>query len=438
MPEVVDLLKIIHSHKYEAYLVGGSVRDMILSREILDWDVATSAPPAIIMRLFKRSYPTGIKHGTVTVIHKGVKFEVTTFRGERGYSDGRHPDMVRFGVNINEDLSRRDFTINAIAYDPIDGRIIDTYNGLNDIKMKIIRTVNKPVDRFSEDGLRPLRAIRFATILNFALNRNILPAIRATLDIFKKVSIERIREEILKMLSSKKPSRGIILMHKCGMLELLFPELINTINYRQNRWHKYDLFKHSLKVMDNLPPDDPELRLMGLLHDIAKPLCASGDTEEATYYGHDLRGSEMVTEIFKRLKFSNKSIERANLIISNHMVGYKREWSDAAIRRLIRRMKGEVYNLIYFQRADIIARGTAVVSSLKLLDELEERIKKIDGESSALEINQLRVDGRDVMRIKNIPPSPEVGRILKKLMEMVIERPELNERKRLLRLIKEV
>jgi len=436
--EVVSLIKRINRHKYQAYLVGGSVRDRILKREIYDWDVATSAPPALIMRLFKRTYPTGLKHGTVTVLYKGLKFEVTTFRSESVYKDGRHPEEVRFGVDIYEDLSRRDFTINSIAYNPIQNEIIDPYGGLKDIERRLIRCVGRAVDRFSEDGLRCIRAIRFAAVLNFKLHRDILPAIRETIPVFMKVSIERVREEFLKLLSAEKPSRGIIYLHKSGILEKILPELSSSIGFVQNRWHKHDLFTHSLKIVDYLPRTDPELRLIGLLHDIAKPICKTGPTEDATYYGHDSKGAEMVEEIFKRFKFSNKSIERARLIVANHMIGYKSDWSDAAIRRLMRRLNRETYTIIEFQKADVMARGTSVKSSIRLLNELKERVEMLERESSALNLHQLKVDGNDVMKIKDITPSPEVGRILKRLMEMVIERPELNRRDRLLRLIKRV
>ncbi|MGC9042703.1 MAG: CCA tRNA nucleotidyltransferase [Myxococcota bacterium] len=437
VPEsVLSLIREIKRHHYEAFMVGGSVRDLILKRKNLDWDIATSAPPASIMRIFKNSYPTGIRHGTVTVIYKNTKFEITTFRSESDYRDGRHPESVIFGVSVEEDLSRRDFTINAVAYDPIKDRFVDPYNGVEDIRQGIIRCVNNAYDRFSEDGLRALRAIRFATVLNYKLHKDILPAIKATIPIFLKVSIERIREEILKMMGADKPSRGVILMHKSGLLEHIFIELIPTIGFKQNRWHKYDLFHHSLKTMDYLPQDDPELRLIGLLHDVAKPLCKSGSTDDATYYGHDTKGAEIVAETFRRLRFSNKSIERARLIISNHMIGYNSKWSDAAIRRLIRKMGSEIDSLILLQKADVLARGRMVKCTIKMIDELNERVKKIERESSAINLNQLEVDGNDVMKIKNIPPSPEVGKILKRLMEMVIERPELNRRDRLLRLIK--
>lgn len=436
--DVIALIKVIRRHNYQAYLVGGSVRDSLLNRGIMDWDVATSAPPAVVMRLFRKAYPTGIRHGTVTVIYRGTRFEITTFRSEGDYSDGRHPDNISFSIDIYEDLSRRDFTINAIAYDPLEDRIVDPYGGMADIKGRVIRTVGNPIDRFSEDGLRSMRAIRFAATLGFRIHRDIPPAIKKTLSVFRKVSSERIREELIKMLSSRRPSRGIAYMYRCGILEILFPELARTKGFKQNRWHRNDLFTHSLKMMDNLPSEDPELRLMGLLHDIAKPFCAAGRTEAATYYGHEVEGAEMVVQIFRRLKFPNKSIERARLIVSNHMIGYREDWSDAAIRRLIKRMSGEVHSLILFQRSDVIARGTGVRSSLRLLDELDKRVRRLESESDILELRQLKVNGRDVMKVKNIPPSPEVGRVLRRLMEMVIERPELNTRNRLLRLIEVV
>ncbi len=434
--EVISVVKAIKRHHHMVYLVGGSVRDIILGRDVLDWDIATSAPPAFIMRIFKKSYPTGIKHGTVTVIFKRRKFEITTFRSESDYKDGRHPDNIKFGVSIEEDLLRRDFTINAIAYDPVEGIFIDPFNGLRDIDRRLIKCVNNAYDRLSEDGLRSLRAIRFATVLGYRLHNDIIPAISETIPVFLKVSIERIRDEILKMMSAKNPSRGILLMQKSGLLKHIFPELLPTIGFIQNRWHKYELFTHSLKTMDFLPASDPELRLMGLLHDIAKPLCKSGETEEATYYGHDLKGAEMVAEIFRRMKFPNRSVLRARLIITNHMIGYRSEWSDAAIRRLVKRLGREVHTILIFQRADVMARGREVKSSLKLIDELEERVYNIEQESSAINLNQLKVDGNDIMRIKKIPPSPQVGGILKRLMEMVIENPELNRRGKLLKLIK--
>lgn len=433
--EVISLLKAIRRHQHQAFLVGGSVRDVILGREILDWDIATSAPPGVVMNLFKKSYPTGIKHGTVTVIYKRVRFEITTFRSESDYKDGRHPENVRFGVSIEEDLSRRDFTINAMAYDPFEDKIIDPYDGLKDLKNKIVRCVGNAYERFSEDGLRCLRAIRFSVLFNYRLHKDIIPAIKKSIPVFLKVSIERVREEILRMMKAEKPSKGILLMKESGLLEHIFPELLQTVGFKQNRWHKYDLFTHSLRTMDYLPSSDPELRLVGLLHDIAKPMCKTGETEEAKYYGHDLKGAEMVTEIFRRLKFPNKSIDRAGLIVANHMKGYNSNWTDAAVRRLMRKVGQEIYTLLMFQKCDVKARGTEVKKTIRLIEELEERVKKIEREASALSLSQLKVNGNDVMAVKKIPPSPEVGRVLKRLMEMVIERPELNKRETLLKLI---
>jgi tRNA nucleotidyltransferase (CCA-adding enzyme) len=272
--DVLSVCRRLRQAGFEAYLVGGCVRDLLVGRSVGDFDVATSARPEEILRVFgaRFSVPTGLQHGTVTVLagEPARQVEVTTFRGEGAYLDGRHPSVVTFAATLAEDLLRRDFTMNAIAYEPEAGAIIDLHQGQQDIARRLVRTVGDPIQRFSEDGLRPMRAVRQATQLGFEVDASALAAIPATLDAFRKVSAERVRDELLKLLLAPCPSRGIELMRQTVLLAEVLPELLATLGCRQNRFHKHDVYQHSLATLDAVPAE-PILRLAALLHDVGKP-----------------------------------------------------------------------------------------------------------------------------------------------------------------------
>jgi poly(A) polymerase/tRNA nucleotidyltransferase (CCA-adding enzyme) len=418
---------------FKCYIVGGGIRDLLLGRKPGLWDLATDATPDQVIRLFKKVIPTGIEFGTVTVLENNVPYEITTFRSDQRYADGRHPSNVTFSRDLKADLSRRDFTINAIAYDPITGELVDEYGGRKDLKKKTIRTVGDPLERFSEDGLRPLRACRFAAILGFDIEKKTLEAIPKCLETAKKVSMERVHDELMKMLEADRPSIGIHLMKRSGLLSIYIPELEAGVGIEQPKpFHKDDVYWHDLHTCDEVSRQKPVLRLAALLHDVAKPQCKV----DMTFYDHDNIGTEMAFNIMKRLKFSNEHIEYVASIIRNHMFNYTSEWSGAAIRRFIRRVGiTRLDDLFELRRADVKAMGRSVEEGHPR--ELRRRIKKIIDDQNALHIKDLKVDGNDVMKELNIGPGPRVGEILEALLEKVLDNPELNTKAKLIELIKE-
>lgn len=434
-----DIVKALKARGFRAYLVGGCIRDSLLGREPDEWDITTNAKPdqvsnpTIVGKLFEKVVPTGIEYGTVTVLLPDGQYEVTTFRSDERYVDGRHPANVTFTDDIHKDLSRRDFTINALAYDPETKELIDDFEGQKDLKNKKIRTVGNPVERFSEDGLRPVRACRFAAKLEFEIEPETFDAIPKTLEIVKKVAPERIHDELVKMLSAEKPSMGFELMRKSRLLRLIIPEFEDCYGVEQPpQYHKYDVYWHSLYSCDAAPKDNYLLRLAALLHDIGKPSCKVG----YTFYNHDRVGIKMAERILKRLKFSNDDIKKITTLIGNHMFDYSSEWSDAAVRRFICRIGGveNVKDLFLLRQSD--AKGMEREIEAEYLTELEKRINKIIEEENALDISDLKVNGEDVMRVLIIPPGPMVGRVLNYLLEKVLDDPKLNEREILLELIK--
>ncbi len=427
------IIRELKAHGFQAYLVGGCVRDSLLGKEPEEWDITTNAKPDEVVKLFQKVIPTGIEYGTVTVLLPEGQYEVTTFRSDERYVDGRHPSNVKFTDDIHKDLSRRDFTINALAYDPEKDRLIDDFNGQKDLKDKLIRTVGNPLERFSEDGLRPVRACRFAAGLEFEIEKETFAAISQTLEVVKKVAPERIHDELVKMLSADKPSIGLELMRKSGLLRLILPELEDCYGVEQPpKYHKYDVYWHSLYSCDAAPKDNYVLRLAALLHDIGKPKCKV----DFTFYNHDKAGIEMAGEMLKRLKFSNDDIKKVTNLIGNHMFDYSSEWSDAAVRRFIRRIGGveNVKDLFALRQSDARAMEQEIGS--EYLSELQTRIDKIIAEENALHIKDLKIDGKDVMDTLKIGPGPRVGQVLNDLLEKVLDDPKLNDRETLLKLIK--
>jgi tRNA nucleotidyltransferase (CCA-adding enzyme) len=428
-----EIIKVLKGRGFAAYLVGGCVRDDLLGLVPSEWDITTAAQPQEVIKLFPKTIPTGLDYGTVTVMLADGQYEVTTFRSDENYVDGRHPLNVRFTDDIHKDLSRRDFTINALARDPETGQLIDDFNGQQDLKDKIIRSVGDPVARFSEDGLRPVRACRFAAKLEFTIEAATFAAIAPTLPIVKKVALERLHDELVKMLGAAKPSLGFELMRSSGLLELILPELAACYGVAQPAaFHNHDVYWHSLHACDAAPKADPLLRLAALLHDIAKPACKVAET----FYNHDQAGAALVEKILKRLKFSGHDSARIANLVANHMFDYTDKWSDAAVRRFLRRIGGvaNVPDLFAVRRADVAAM--IKTNDGAYLRELQTRIDKIVAEENALHVKDLKVDGRDVMQTLSLPPGPRVGQILNDLLEKVLDDPGLNERDTLLRLIK--
>lgn len=425
------ILEVLQNSKHRAYFVGGCVRDLLLKKQPAEWDITTDATPIVVQKSFEKVIPTGIGFGTVTVVLDDGSYEVTTFRSEEIYSDARHPDEVKFTKSLEEDLSRRDFTVNAMAYDPFSKEFVDKFGGQKDLKNKVIRTVGNPEERFNEDGLRPMRACRFAAKLDFKIEEKTLEAIGKTLERAKMVAPERVHDELVKMLSSEKPSVGIEYMRRSGLLRLYIPELEACFGVEQPReFHKYDVYWHSLYTCDSLPKEKYALRLAGLFHDIAKPPCKV----EMTFYNHDSKGVEMAEISLRRLRFSNDDIDYISNLIKNHMFNYTSEWSDSAVRRFMRRVGVDhIEDLFFLRVADIKAMEKELVQ--ENLPELKKRIAKVIEEDNALDVSGLKINGDDVMKVLGVSPGKRVGEVLNFLLEKVLDDPALNERETLLRMV---
>ncbi|MDI6731538.1 MAG: CCA tRNA nucleotidyltransferase [Candidatus Margulisbacteria bacterium] len=430
----IDIIRTLKGKGYPAFLVGGCVRDLLLGTLPDEWDITTSAKPEEVCKLFDKVIPTGIEYGTVTILLPDGQYEVTTFRSDEKYIDGRHPSNVRFTDDIHQDLSRRDFTINALAYDPIEKKLIDDFNGQKDLADKVIRAIGDPVERFSEDGLRSIRACRLAAKLGFTIEEKTFEAITKTLAVTQKVAPERVHDEIIKLLSAQKPSIGFDLMSKSGLLKIILPKLEDCRDVEQPpEFHKYDVYWHNLQACDAAPQNNPIVRLAALLHDIEKPSCKV----DYTFYGHDQKGAETVKNVLQRLKFSNRDIDQVAGLIENHMFDYSSKWGDAAVRRFIRRAGLEnIANLFALRIADTKAMEREIDSGY--LAELQARIDKIIAEQNALHVKDLKVNGKDVMQTLNLSPGPEVGKVLTALLEKVLDNPALNEREKLLKMIRDV
>lgn len=423
---------------HEAWLVGGLVRDLWLGRAGGDVDLATDAQPDALLTIFPEAIPTGLKHGTVTVISAGQPVEITTFRADRDYSDARHPDRVEFVRTIEEDLARRDFTVNAMAFDPVGERFVDPFGGRSDLAARLIRTVGDPRERFREDGLRPYRAVRFGVTLEFELDPALLGAIPDVLDRAARVAPERVRDELNKLLAGRHPSDGFEWLRETGLLGLCLPELLEGYGLPQNRWHAYDVYTHILFVVDSAPADKRLVRLGALFHDIGKPRTRVVVDGEGTFYNHEVVGAEMTRQIMGRLRYSGQEIDAVVNLVRNHMFNYLPEWSDAAVRRLIRRVGPEALaDLFDLRLADMQGHGPTHAFPV-YLDELRERIDAILARQEALHIRDLAVDGNDVIRMSGVPPGKEVGETLKRLLELVLEDPALNERETLLGKLREM
>ncbi|GHU82380.1 HDIG domain-containing protein [Spirochaetia bacterium] len=418
----------------EVYLVGGAVRDLLLGRAAQDWDLATNARPEEVMALFRRVIPTGIKHGTVTVRYQGRSLEVTTFRTESGYSDGRRPDQVSYAATIEEDLSRRDFTMNAVALALPGGPVIDPFDGAADVRRRIIRSVGRAEERFAEDGLRPLRAVRFAAQLGFDLDELTLRAIPAALPTTARVAPERIRDELDKTLASANPRRGFLLMEETGLLSLLLPELAVCRGIDQKGFHRFDVLDHSLLACDYAARSGAprEVRLAALFHDIGKPLVRTLDEAGIwTFYNHERESAALARNILHRFRYPNAVTEKVIRLIEEHMFHYEETWTDAAVRRFIIRSGEDLLeDLMALRRAD--AYGTAGIEPPPaLLLPLMDRVQGILARGRALSLRDLAVNGRDLMEIGVVRGKP-LGLILGELLEAVVDDPALNTREGLL------
>jgi tRNA nucleotidyltransferase (CCA-adding enzyme) len=444
--DVLAVCRRLRDAGHEAHLVGGGVRDMLLGRAPADFDVATDAVPETVMELFGKNFavPTGLKHGTVTVLTNTAPprhVEVTTFRGEGTYLDGRRPSSVTYVKSLVDDLARRDFTMNAVAYDPLADAIADPFDGRGDLSRRLIRAVGDPIARFREDGLRPMRAVRQAAQLGFDIDPSTQAAIEPTLDVFRKVSAERIRDELLKLLASAAPSRGLLLMQATGLLGEVIPELLEGVGCTQNRFHKHDVFHHTLDVVDNTAGDAIR-RLGALLHDVGKPRARQPREDapgEFSFFQHEYVGAAMADDICRRLKLANADRERVVGIVKNHMFFYTPDWTDGTVRRFVRRVGGtEALDDLFALRAgDVVGRGFGENPEAEI-GELRSRVAAVAAADAVMKVGDLAIDGGDVMRILGVPPSRIVGEVLEKLLERVMDDPTLNEREKLEALVLEI
>jgi tRNA nucleotidyltransferase (CCA-adding enzyme) len=410
---------------FNVYLVGGSVRDLLMDRPAADWDIATSASNEEINRVFHDIRHFSLKHETVTLVHNGSHYELTTIRGSS-----------LSNRTIKEDLGHRDFTINAIAYDPACQAVIDPYNGKEDLKKRIIRAVRDPSERFREDPLRLIRAVRISIELGFRIDSGTMEAIINMAPQLTLAAGERIRDELIKILLVNRPSSGLNLLRRSGLLEAFLPELAEGFRKRQNHRHSHTVFRHIMETVDRVDPDTV-LRLAALFHDIAKPRVRRKINGEFRFYGHAEKSALLASEIMERLRFSNEMTRKVTNLITHHMVEYDSNWSDGAVRRLIRRFQPDPLELLLtFRRADILAHGTAD-KELDLLSELGKRIGALKQKHQVIHTRDLAIDGKKVMEVLGLPPGPEVGRAIDFLMEKVTDRPEFNSEDALIKLLKE-
>jgi len=437
---VLEICQELRKAGERAWIVGGCVRDTLLGEPVNDWDVATSALPEKVQQTFDKVIPTGIDHGTVTVLWKGRAYEVTTLRGEGAYSDGRRPDSVVFVGDIDQDLARRDFTVNAIAYDPVDGRVVDPFHGLVDMNAKVLRAVGDPKERFQEDGLRILRGARFVATLDFELEDATEAAFRGALDTYRKVSPERVREEWLKAMKARAPSRAFEVMRRTGILEVTYPELLEQVGCEQNQWHAYDVWDHTMLVLDE-SEGEPVERVAALLHDVAKPRtrARSDKTGDWTFYHHERVGADMADRWLRDYRFSNQERELIVGLVRHHLICYSSEWTDAAVRRFIKRVGSDrVEPLLRLGEADALGKGRNVDEELALLKELRRRIDEQIEQGGALTTQDLAIDGTDVIEHLEGGPGPVVGQVLRELLEQVIEDPSLNTRDKLMPIVEKL
>lgn len=453
IPETLKKLnEIFIQNGFEAYLVGGAVRDLLLGKKASDWDITTNAKPEEIIRIFRKVIPTGIKHGTVTIHFMGKEIEATTYRSESEYTDGRHPDSVNFDASLEDDLSRRDFTMNAIAASLTDGNIIDPFDGQKDIKSKTIRTVGKARDRFLEDGLRPIRAIRFSSQLGFDIEKETYEAIKLS-EVQKKIksiSMERFRDEFEKILRSQEPSKAFHRMEETGILKAFIPELADCRGCEQKDmrgFHEFDVLDHNLYACDGAPHDNEIVRLSALFHDIGKkkaktveqveyPKGSGSFVEQIHFHGHEHYSAETTKEILTRLKFPNSVINQVCHLIEQHMFFFEEHWSDAAVRRFLVRVKPEcVEDLFSLRVADIYGmhrcRVNPMNEGIQKIFTLRERIKNVQSKETALSLKDLAVNGNDLIKA-GIPAGKKLGSILNELFQCVLDDPDMNEKEKLL------
>ncbi|MBQ2935925.1 MAG: CCA tRNA nucleotidyltransferase [Lachnospiraceae bacterium] len=432
LPEKVKyIIDTIMEAGYEAYAVGGCIRDSILGREPDDWDITTSASPHQVKELFPRTLDTGLKHGTVTVMMDKEGFEVTTYRIDGEYEDGRHPKEVTFTSNLIEDLKRRDFTINAMAYNEKNG-LIDVFEGMEDIQRKVIRCVGSPMERFTEDALRMMRAVRFSAQLGYEIEDKTAEAIKALAPNLSKISAERIQVELVKLVTSPNPD-FLKIAYETGITAVILPEFDVCMETMQNNPHHcYSVGEHTLKAMKAVSPDK-HLRFALLFHDIGKPAKKTTDEKGIDhFYGHPVLSEEMTGQILHRLKFDNDTIYTVKKLVLYH--DYETEQTPKSVRRAMMKIGEDIFPLLFEVKYGDIAAQSEYKREKKLekLQAVKEIYETVIKQQQCVSLKTLAVTGRDLMEQADMVPGKELGEMLKELLELVVEEPSLNEKEVLL------
>lgn len=428
--QVSFIIERLQKYGYEAYAVGGCIRDALLGRVPNDWDITTSARPDQVKALFKRTIDTGIEHGTVTVLEDHIGFEVTTYRIDGEYEDGRHPKQVEFTPDLKEDLRRRDFTINAMAYSPQSG-IVDIFGGREDLQAGKIRCVGSAKERFHEDALRIMRAVRFAAQLGFSIENDTYEAIKELAPNLKKISAERIQVELSKLLLS--PNPGCFReLYDTGITAVILPEFDVAMDCAQNSpYHCYSVGEHTLKVIEHTPADLP-LRLAGLFHDLGKPLVKVTDENGRDHFhGHPEQSEQIARNVLKRLKYDNHTISRTCRLISYH--DYRMVPKSVCVRKAVNKIGADLFDdLLLFQRADAWAKRADVYKRVDAeLDAIQAVYEEIQAKSECTSLKMLAVTGKDLIEA-GMKPGKELGAVLNQLLDHVLEYPEDNQKETLL------
>ncbi len=438
------IIEQLNDAGYEAYIVGGCVRDSILGKAPNDWDITTSATPHQVKEIFRRTVDTGIQHGTVTVLvdknivvkgkpeHEGVySFEVTTYRIDGKYEDHRRPTEVEFTASLEEDLKRRDFTINAMAYNDTDG-IVDVFGGIDDLNNHVVRCVGNPADRFDEDALRILRAVRFAAQLGFDIDETTKKAMSEQAKFLKDISAERIQVELTKLITSDNPGR-LVEAYELGLTKVFLPEFDAMMMTEQNNpYHIYNVGVHTVKVMENVPKDTA-FRYAALMHDIGKPSCkTTGDDGVDHFYGHQKKSEKMSKDIMRRLKMDNATIDRVSRIVLYHDYGIDGEEDSVnikAFRRFAAKIGIEnIPDFFIIRKADMKGQSDYNLEHrIKYIEIMENLYKTIKEEAHCLKISDLAVDGKVLMEL-GMKPGKDMGEMLKYLLNMVLDEPKLNQK----------
>ena len=432
--EVQELMSSFVEANYEIYIVGGAVRDLSMGKPVVDWDFTTNATPEQITKLLPDSFYNN-DFGTVGIEPKDESYkphEITTFRTEKGYSDFRRPDSVEWGKSLEEDLKRRDFTINAMAIDS-KGQLIDHFDGQNDLDKKLVRAVGNADERFREDALRMMRAVRIASEIGFKIEEGTLNAIKSDAALIHKIAAERVHDELIKLLSSPNPYTGILLLRETGLLAEILPELEATFGVDQvspNRHHIYDVGTHLLMTLKATPSEDPITRFAALIHDIGKPKTLKKRGDTLTFYNHEVVGARIAKRIAERLKFSKKETDKLWRLVRYHQFTVDEHQTDSALRRFIKNVTPEyLEDMLALRTGDRIGSGARETSWRT--EEFKARLVEV--QKQPFTVHDLKITGDDVMRELDLKPSPEVGKILTELFEQVVEKKVANKKADLLK-----